>query len=202
MKYKVSLLPERNRKRIIGKKKAEKGRSVANVVLLVLLGAVLITLLGKLYADNKLTEIQAQNQKYSQQVSALQKYRDINNSLQAKVKLIDDIQVEEPSLYNFMARLGNAVHPGISVDKMDCLDWKTTRTCTLNGTAISRDAFTEYFNTLSSIKGVSSVTCTSYTMVVNNGKAEANFSITLSCEGGAAPIVAETTSETTTEASK
>ena len=202
MKYKVSLLPERNRKRIIGKKKAEKGRGVANVVMLVLLAALLITVIGKIYADSKLSEIQAENQKYAQQVSALQKYRDINTNLQAKVKLIEDIQIEEPSLYNFIARLGNVVHPGITVDKVDCVEWKTARTCTVSGVAISRDAFTEYFNTVSAIKGVQSVTCTSYTMSVNNGEAQALFVITLSCEGGAAPIIAETTTAATTEAAE
>ena len=201
MKYKVSLLPERNRKRIIGKRKAEKGRSVANVVVLVLLAAVLIAVIGKVYADSKLKEIEAENQKYAQQVSALQQYRDINNTLQAKIKLIEDIQVDEPSLYNFMARLGNIKHPGISVNKIDFIDWKTSRTCTISGTAISRDAFTEFFNTLSGVKDVGNITCTSYTMVVNNGEAEANFVVTLSCSGGAAPIIAETT-EATTEAAE
>lgn len=200
MKYKVSLLPEKNRKRIIGKKKAEKGRGIANIVMLVLLAAVFITVVGKIYADSKLSEIEAKNAQYEQQVAALQQYRDINNTLQAKIKLIGDIQVDEPSLYNFVAKLGNVDNPGISVTKIDCVDWKTSRVCTLTGTAISRDAFTSYLESVSEIKGVSNATCTSYTVTVVEGSAQATFSIAITCEGGAAPIVTETATEATTEA--
>ncbi len=74
MKYRVSLLPEKNRKRIIGKKKAEKGRSVVNVVILVLLATVLITLICKVIADSQLAKVQSKNTEYEQRVSALQQY--------------------------------------------------------------------------------------------------------------------------------
>ncbi len=66
MKYKVSLLPEKNRKRILGKKKAEKGRSIANVAILILLAITLITLVCKFVADSKLSKIQAKNAEYEQ----------------------------------------------------------------------------------------------------------------------------------------
>ena len=111
MKYRVSLLPEKNRKRIVGKKKAEKGRGIANVVLLVLLAAILISILGKVYADARLNEIVSMNAAYEQKVSQLQQYREINNTLQNKIKLIENIQVNEPQLYNFMTKVGNVVHP-------------------------------------------------------------------------------------------
>lgn len=200
MKYKVSLLPEKNRKRIIGKKKAEKGRGIANIAMLVLLAAVLIALLGKVYADSKLTEIQAKNAEYEQKVSALQQYRDINNTLQAKIQLIEDIQVNEPQLYNFVAKLGNVVRPGISVTNISCVDWKTSRVCTLTGTAISRDAFNAYLQAVTELEGVKNATCTSYTVAVTDGEAVATFSITITCEGGSVPVVAETTTEATTAA--
>ncbi|MBR0535047.1 MAG: hypothetical protein IIX14_01580 [Clostridia bacterium] len=200
MKYRVSLLPERNRKRIIGKKKAEKGRGVANVVMLVLLAALLVTIVGKVAADAKLSEIQAKNSEYEQKVSALQQYRDINNNLQSKLKLINDIQVNEPQLYNFVARIGNVNRPGISVTKMDCVEWKTTRLCTLTGTATSRTAFTEYMSELENMQGVKSAVCTSYTVSVTDGEPVATFVVAITCEGGAAPIVEETTAATSTTA--
>lgn len=200
MKYKVSLLPEKNRKRILGKKKAQKGRGIANIVMLMLLAGVLIVLLCKVYADSKLSEIESQNAQYEQQVAALHQYRDINNTLQAKIKLIEAIQVDEPSLYNFVAKLGNVDNPGISVTNISCVDWKTSRVCTLTGTAISRDAFTAYLESVSAVQGVKNATCTSYTVAVVDGEAEATFSISITCDGGAAPIVVETTTEATTEA--
>ena len=200
MKYKVSLLPERNRKRIIGKKKAEKGRGIANVAVLVLLAAVLIALIGKAFADAKLSEIQAKNAEYEQKVSALQQYRDINTTLQAKLQLIENIQVNEPQLYNFVARIGNTVRPGVSVTNISCVDWKTSRVCTLTGTAISRVAFNEYLKAVSELEGVKSASCTSYTVNVEDGEAVANFSLTITCEGGSAPVATETTTEATTEA--
>lgn len=202
MKYRVSLLPEKNRKRIVGKKKAEKGRGVANVVMLLLLASVLIVVLSKIYADNKLNEIQSLNVKYEQQISALQQYREINNTLQNKINLIEAIQVDEPSLYNFVAKLGNVVHPGISVTKIDCVEWKTSRVCTLTGTAISRDAFTEYLELVSAIEGVSSATCTSYTTTVVDGEAQPTFTVSITCSGGAAVIPVETTAAETTEAAE
>lgn len=200
MKYKVSLLPEKNRKRIIGKKKAEKGRGVINIVMLTLLAAVLITVVCKVYADRKLAEIEAMGAKYEQQVNALQQYRDINNTLQSKLNLIENIQIDEPSLCNFMAMLGNIDNPGITVTSINCTDWKTSRLCTLTGKAISRDAFTAYLDSVAAIEGVTSATCTSYTVTITEGEAAADFSVSITCEGGAAPIVEETTAaETTTE---
>lgn len=202
MKYRVSLLPEKNRKRIIGKKKAEKGRGIANVVMLVLLGIVLITLICKIVADNKLAKIQAENAKYEQQVVALQQYRQISDTLTNKLNLIEAIQVDEPSLYNFVTRLGNLEHPGISITQLECNDWKTSRLCTLTGTASSRDAFVAYLEDLAEMKGVTDASCTSYTVTVVEGEAAANFTVSITCEGGAAPIVIETTTAAATEAAE
>ncbi len=199
MKYRVSLLPEKNRKRIIGKKKAEKGRGIANVFLLVLLGALFITIIGKGVADAKLKELQEKNAECEQKVSALQHYRDINTALQNKLKLIEDIQVDEPSLYNFVTRLGNASRPGISISTLDCVDWKVSRICNITGKAVSRDAFTTYFESLKELKGVSNVQCTSYTTQLVDGELKADFAITITCSGGAvAPApVTEAATETT-----
>ncbi len=200
MKYKVSLLPEKNRKRILGKKKAEKGKGIVNVVLLMLLAVTLITLLCKGYADSKLAKIQAKNSEYEQKVSALQQYRDINNSLQAKLTLIENVQVNEPSLYNFVALLGNVSRPGISVENIEMLDWKTSRICNIIGKADSREAFNVYLEKLKNIEGVKSADCTSYIIEVVEGKPQATFAIAIACDGGAAPITtapAETTSAET-----
>ena len=191
MKYKVSLLPEKNRKRIIGKRKAEKGRGIANVVMLVLLAVAFIAICGKIYADSKLEKIQAMNAEYEQKVTALQEYRNINTALNNKIQLIEKIQVNEPALYNFLASFSNVDHAGVSVTNISCVDWKT---------ATSRDAFNVYLNKLNEIEGVKNVACTSYTVtVVNGGEMEAQFSVTITCEGGVAVVVPETTTAATEE---
>ncbi len=200
MKYKVSLLPEKNRKRIIGKKKAEKGKGIVNVVMLVLLGIMLITVVCKVVADAKLTEIQAKNTQYEQKVSALQQYRDINNSLQSKLKLIENIQIDEPSLYNFLAKLGNVKRPGISIENIEMLDWKTVRTCNITGSAISREAFNMYLEKLEGLESVKSAVCTTYTMESSGNSTTATFVIAITCDGGAAPVTTTAESAETTEA--
>lgn len=198
MKYKVSLLPEKNRKRVVGKKKAEKGRGVINVIMLVLLAAVLIAVLGKVYADSRLAQIQSMNAEYEHKVSQLQQYREINNTLQNKIKLIEDIQVDEPQLYNFVTTLGNVVHPGISVTNISCVDWKTSRVCTITGTATSRAAFVTYLETLQGIENVTSATQTTYTTTITAGESVATFTIAVTCSGGSAVVVP--TTEATTAA--
>jgi Tfp pilus assembly protein PilN len=197
MKYRVSLLPEKNRKRLVGKKKAEKGRGITNIVMLILLAAVLISLLGKVYADAKLNEIKDMNAAYEQKVSQLQQYREINNTLQNKIKLIENIQVNEPQLYNFVATLGNIKHPGVSLTNISCVDWKTSRVCTLTGTADSRASFVEYLEKLEAIENVKSADCTSYTVTLTDGVPVATFSITITCSGGSAVVTQATTAATT-----
>lgn len=199
MKYRVSLLPEKNRKRIVGKKKAEKGRGITNVVLLVLLAVVLIAILGKIYADSRLNEIKSMNAEYEQKVSQLQHYREINNTLQNKIKLIENIQVNEPQLYNFITKVGNVVHPGISVTNIACTDWRTSRICTITGTSTSRAAFVAYLEDLEGIENVTSAAETAYTVSLMNGEPVATFSIAITCSGGAA-VVAPAPTETTTAA--
>ena len=99
MKYKVSLLPEKNRKRINSKKKAEKVKVLSLVALMMMFSLIIIVLCGKLVADKELREVKAMNAEYEQKVQGLQKYREINDTLQNKVQLIKNIQVKEPSLY-------------------------------------------------------------------------------------------------------
>ncbi len=202
MKYKVSLLPEKNRKRLNGKKKAEKVKVIALVALLMSFALIVIVLGGKLVADKELSKVKAMNAEYEQKVQGLSHYREISDTLQKKVQLIKDIQVEEPSLYNFVALISNVEHTDVSLTAIECTEWKTSRICVLTGTCQSRQAFNEYIESLKAIEGVNpeSVMCTAYTVSYNEGKAVADFSISLSCSGGAAPIVVETeaTAETTT----
>ncbi len=190
MKYKVSLLPEKNRKRILGKKKAVKAKSIALVILLVLLANVLVLTICFTFAQTQKSKIVALNNEYEQKVSALQKYRDINTNLQNKINLIKSIQVDEPSLYNFLAHLGNTDHTGITLNTIDCTDWKSSRNCNITGTAQSRELFNEFLKELEENKNFKSVSCTSYVVSVVEGKATAEFSITITCDGGSAPTTA------------
>lgn len=207
MKYRVSLLPEKNRKRINSKKKAEKVKVIALVALLMMLALIVIVLMGKLVADKELSNIKSMNAEYEQKVQGLQHYREISDTLQNKVQLIKDIQVEEPSLYNFIALLSNITHTDVSLKAIECSEWKTSRVCVLTGSCQSRQSFNEYVEKLKAIEGVNpeSVQCTAYNVSYSEGKAVADFSISLTCSGGSAVIVteaesgaADTTAEETT----
>ena len=199
MKYKVSLLPEKNRKRINSKKKAEKVKVLSLVALMIMFSLIIIVLCGKLVADKELREVKAMNAEYEQKVQGLQKYREISDTLQNKVQLIKNIQVKEPSLYNFIALVSNVSHVDVSVTTIECTEWKTARLCTLVGTCQSRQAFLEYMEKLEAIEGIENVVCTAYTVsYTTEGKAEAQFTITINCSGGAAII--ETTAADTTAA--
>ncbi len=201
MKYKVSLLPEKNRKRINSKKKAEKVKVIALVSLLMMLALIVIVLGGKLVADKELSNVKAMNAEYEQKVQGLQHYREISDTLQKKVQLIKDIQVEEPSLYNFIALISNIEHTDVSLTAIECSEWKTSRVCILTGTCQSRQSFNDYVEKLKAVEGVNpeSVMCTAYAVGYTEGKAVAEFSISLTCTGGTAPIVVETEAESTAE---
>lgn len=200
MKYKVSLLPEKNRKRIIGKRKAEKGRSVANVIMLVLLATLFIALLGKTIADVKLQEAHDRNAPYEAEILALQEYENIDKALQNKLQLIESIQVQEPALYNFLASVSNVERAGISMKSFTCTDWKTSRTCAITGSAVSYDSLETFIENLKGIQGTT-VNVTSLTQTVYNGSEVVyEFSISVTCSGGAAVPVETSTTETTAAA--
>ncbi|MBR5442372.1 MAG: hypothetical protein IKV44_05415 [Clostridia bacterium] len=202
MKYRVSLLPEKNRKRLNGKKKAEKVKVIALVALLMMLALIVIVLGGKLVADKELSKIQRMNNEYEMKVQGLAHYREISDTLQKKVQLIKDIQVEEPSLYNFIALISNVEHTDVSISAIECTEWKTSRVCVLTGSCQSRQSFNEYVEKLKEIEGINpeSVLCTAYTVTYTDGKAVADFSISLTCSGGSAPIVESESTEDTTAA--
>lgn len=100
MKYKVSLLPEQKRKRLINKKKLEKIKAFSLVVLVVLAFFTFVVMFTSLYAEKKLAEARRLDNECAQQVAELEQFREINANLQNKVQLIESIQVEEPQLVN------------------------------------------------------------------------------------------------------
>ncbi len=197
MKYKVSLLPEYNRKRLNNKKKLEKIKVLALAVLMVLLVLMVVVIGMRTFAEKKLDEAQALNNEYSQKVAELEQFRTINANLQQKVQLIESIQVDEPALANFLATISNLNHAGISLDTIDCFDWKTLRTCSITGRANSREQYLAFENELKGIEGVSTVVCTSYTSGAGTTDGLATFTVSITCSGGAAVV---TTTEATTEA--
>ena len=115
MKYRVSLLPEYNRKRLNNKKKLEKIKILALAVLMVLLVLMLVVIGMRMFAEKKLDEAQALNNEYSQKVAELEQFRAINANLQQKVQLIESIQIDEPALANFLATISNLNNAGISI---------------------------------------------------------------------------------------
>ena len=199
MKYRVSLLPEYNRKRLEGKKKLERIKSLALVVLMVLalfLGVVVAT---QFYADNKLEEVRKLDNEYAQKVAELEQFREINANLQEKVQLIESIQVEEPQLVNFVAKISNLKCPGITIESLECTEWKTLRNCVLTGTCDNRDQYLNFEKTLSEMEGVSSVTCISYDASAVEG-ALVTFKINITCTGGGVVETTEAPTEAVTEA--
>ena len=193
MKYKVSLLPERNRKRLNSKKKAEKVKVVALIALLVVFALLVVVVAMNFYADKVLAEEKAKNSEYTQLIENLSEYRAINQTLQQKVTLINSIQVEEPSLYNFIASMSNIEHTDVSIEAMDCADWKSSRSCTVSGTVHTREAFQLYLEEIRNIEGVSNVMETQFLTGRADGVTTYQFVIYISCSGGKAPAAVATT---------
>ena len=192
MKYKVSLLPEQSRKRLNGKKKLEKIKLFSLVVLMVLAVFTFVVMFTSVYAEKKLAEARQLDNEFAQKVAELEQFRAINATLQNKVQLIESIQVKEPKLVNFIAKLSNVKHPGVSIDSIECTDWKVTRNCVLMGSCDTREQYIAFEEALKAIEGVSAVSCVSYSQ---GATSIIEFTINVTCSGGAAPFV------TTTEAS-
>lgn len=192
MKYKVSLLPERNRKRINSKKKAEKVKVISLIALCIMLVLLLATVSMKFLADAVLIKENAKNAEYADVVIEKEVYMAKNQELNNKLALIDSIQVEEPALYNFVASVSNIRHPDVSIETMDCTDWKYTRTCTLSGTVHSSEAYNTYLDQLREIEGVASVNTTQFMSSRVDGVTTYQFIVVITCSGGKAPVVAVT----------
>lgn len=192
MKYRVSLLPESVRKRLDGRKKLERIQIFALVTLVILALFLMVVSFTRMYANNKLEQARMLDSEYARKVEELEQFREINANLQEKVKLIEDIQVEEPQLVNFLAKISNIKAPGISIDNIECTDWKVSRACVLTGTCDNREQYLAFEKTLSEMEDITGVACVSY--VANVGD-RVQFTININCKGGAAPVV------TTTEAS-
>lgn len=201
MKYKVSLLPEQKRKRLINKKKLEKIKAFSLVVLIVLALFTFVVLFTSLYAEKKLSEARKLDNECAQQVAELEQFRAINANLQNKVNLIESIQVEEPQLVNFIANVSNLKHPGISITNIECTDWKTARNCVLAGTCDNRSEYLAFEEALKEVEGVSAVACVSYTQGVGE-TAIVQFTVNVTCSGGAAVVVETTAATTDTTASE
>lgn len=195
MKYKVSLLPENVRKRLDGRKKIERIQIFALVFLVILAMFLLVVSFTRIYANNKLEEVQQLDHEYAQKVAELEQFREINATLQEKVKLIEDIQVNEPQLVNFLAKIANLKSPGISIENIECTDWKTTRACVLTGTCDNREQYLAFEKTLGEMEDISGVACVNYTAGVGE---RVQFTVNINCKGGAAPVV--TTTEAATNA--
>jgi hypothetical protein len=192
VKYKVSLLPEKNRKRLNSKKKAEKVKIISLIALCMVLVLLLVTVALKFYADSVLAEEREKNVEYDQMIQELAEYRSVNQTLQQKVSLIQSIQVEEPALYNFVAAVSNINHPDVSIEALDCVDWKSARICTITGTVHSPEAFDLYLSDLRSIEGVSA-TPVQFNAGLFDGVTTYQFVITVSCSGGKTPSAATVT---------
>lgn len=197
MKYRVSLLPEQNRKRLNSKKKLEKIKVYSLAVLVILALFTFVVMITNLVANKKLDQVKKLNNECAQEVAQLEQFREINANLQKKVQLIEDIQVEEPQLVNFIAMLSNLEHPGVSVTSIECKDWKVTRKCVLMGTCDTRAQYLAFEKALREMDGVSTVACLSYVQGVGES-AVVQFTVDVACTGGAAPFVETTVASTET----
>ena len=191
MKYRVSLLPEQSRKRLNGKKKLEKIKLYSLVVLVVLAVFTFVVMFTSLFAEKKLAEARQLDKEYSDKVAELEQFREINATLQNKVQLIESIQIDEPKLVNFIAKISNLKHPGVSIESIECTDWKVSRNCVLAGTCDNREQYLAFEEDLKAVEGVSAVACASYEQGATD---KVQFTINVTCTGGAAPLT------TTTEA--
>lgn len=196
MKYRVSLLPESRKKQINARKMIAKIRAVSISVLAVLLAFAVVVVIVAVFTNSKLKEVQELDRECITEIEQLSSYRDIHAALQERVNLFDKIQVKEPQLYKFIYDWSKLDHPGVSIDSIECVNWKTDRLCTLTGTCDNRSQYLAYEEALRKIEGVTSVSCVNYTSNVGGSEeALATFTISISISGGV-PVV-ETTVATT-----
>ncbi len=188
MKYKVSLLPEVRKKRIIGKEKIERFRSVVITAFVIIIALFAFVLTSKIFAENKLKTIIADNKNYEEKVASLSQYRDISANLESKVQLIDSIKVEEPYLHQFVVAVGNIDRPGISITSIECTDWKTTRQCTITGTCSTRSEYLSFKKAAEKLKYVQSVTDGDYQEGFGTEDGLSTFTVTLTAIGGQQPV--------------
>ena len=196
MKYKVSLLPESRKKQINARNSIKKITSVSLISLAVLGAFLAVVLAVVLFANSQLKEAEKLDNECLAEIEQLSSYRDIHSALQEKVNLFEKIQVKEPYLYNFIVEWSNINHPGVSVESIECTNWKTDRLCTIVGTCDSRDQYLAYEKALSNITGVAAVSCVNYkTNVGGDENDQATFTISVSVNGGVAVVEDTTTAQ-------
>lgn len=197
MKYKVSLLPESRKKQINARNSIKKITSVSLISLAVLGAFLAVVFAVFLFANNQLKEAEKLDNECLAEIEQLSSYRDIHAALQQRVDLFDKIQVKEPQLYSFLLDWSQINHPGLSVESIECTNWKTDRLCTIVGTCETRSQYLAYEESLRKIEGVSSVSCVAFsTNVGGDATDEATFTISVSVSGGV-PVVEDTTAATT-----
>lgn len=199
MKYRVSLLPESRKKQINARNTIAKIKAVSLSVLAVLVAFAVVVVIVGLYANSQLKEVKKLDQQCITEIEKLSSYRDIHAALQERINLFDKIQVKEPALYTFVYEWSKIDHPGVSVDTIECVNWKTDRLCTISGTCSSRSEYLAYEESLKKLTGVTSVSCVSYQSNVGAGEGSlALFTISVAVSGGT-PVI-ETTAPAVTEA--
>lgn len=199
MKYKVSLLPESRKKQINARNTIKKIATVSTMILAVLVAFLAVVFGVSLYADKQLEEAKKLDNECVAEIEKLSSYRDIHAALQQKVSLFDKIQVNEPQLYQFILDWSKVDHPGVSIDSIQCTNWKTDRLCTITGSCDSRSQYLAYEKALEKIDGVSSVSCVAYSTNVGGNETDpATFTVSVSVSGGV--VVVETTTAVATTA--
>lgn len=199
MKYKVSLLPESRKKQINARETIRKIKAVSFSILAVLLAFGVVVGIVFAFATKQLKEVQVLDQQCLTEIEKLSSYRDIHAALKERIALFEKIQVKDPQLYKFVYDWSKINHPGVSVNTIECTNWKTDRLCTISGSCDSRSQYLAYEEALRKIEGVTSVTCVSYQPnIVSNEDSVATFTISVAVSGGV--TIVETPADGTTEA--
>ncbi len=199
MKYKVSLLPESRKKQINARETIRKIKAVSFSILAVLLAFGVVVGIVFAFATKQLKEVQVLDQQCLTEIEKLSSYRDIHAALKERIALFEKIQVKDPQLYKFVYDWSKINHPGVSVNTIECTNWKTDRLCTISGSCDSRSQYLAYEEALRKIEGVTSVTCVSYQPnIVSSEDSVATFTISVAVSGGV--TIVETPVDVTTEA--
>ena len=193
MKYKVSLLPESRKKQINARNSIKKITSVSLICLAVLGAFLAVVVAVTLFANSQLKEAQKLDDECIAEIEQLSSYREIHAALQQRVELFDKIQVKDPQLYSFILAWSQVNHPGLSVESIECTNWKTDRLCTIVGSCETRSQYLAYEESLRKIEGVTSVSCVAFSTNVGGDETdEATFTISVSVSGGVS-VVEDTT---------
>lgn len=131
--FKVSLLPNSYKKFLEGKKKKDLVQKIAVLILLCLLIIYAGFGIKSVILKSQYKKISAKNNAISQQVSELQQYKTIYDSLALAKQRVDTIKPTSPTALKFYTLVKNNRPEYIKIQGIALTNWANEAICTIEG---------------------------------------------------------------------